>query len=497
MDNNIICNRCCKKFKFQSQLERHNGSIRQCKIKTNDNICFHCNIKCSTKYTLIRHYKTCKIKKQRELQQITNTSNLNILQTSHAIPNMSNVVNITDKEYQSLNKIVSSLKNSNPDNNSQFDKLISIIGELASIVVSNNTKKTQNKTHQNNNSNNSINSNNSNNIVNTTINAETINTNPTIINHNYGNLPNVIYPFGYENINFLNQDEMLEILKSSNGVELALQRVYSMPENRNFHRPNANKDFIRVINSDMTVKSQNTKDFNSQMITQGVILMERMLHKCKNNLSFRDQFIVVNNIEEIRKSLMFETNITSILNIIETCFQDPVSKEIFKKFSDLLCREENFKKNKINLIRQLLEELERFNSERLRITISDNFLKQEVWSEEESRNEDADFDSIKNNLNIHYLQKTPRYKFLNKMQQDEMEYFDMHGISLGDIFEYRKILLQRAKDEIEKISKHYNNEFLTNEVSNKLINEPNTKLKSYLPSVQFNNNNFENTITNN
>ena len=419
---------------------------------------------------------------------------------------LSNSDNITDKEFESLNKIVSSLKNSNPDNNTQFDKLISIIGELASIVVSNNTTKTHQNTHQNSNSNsnNSNNSINSNNIANATINAGTINTNPTIvnnvgnvgnINHNYGNLPNVIYPFGYENINFLNQEEMLEILKSSNGAELALQRVYSMPENRNFHRPNANKDFVRVINSDMTVKSQNTKDFNSQMINQGVILMERMLHKCKNNLSFRDQFIVVNNIEDIRKSLMFETNITSILNIIETCFQDPVSKEIFKKFSDLLCREENFKKNKINLIRQLLEELERFNTEKLRVTISDNFLKQEVWSEEESRNEDADFDSIKNNLNIHYIQKTPRYKFLNKMQQDEMEYFDMHGMSLGDIFEYRKILLQRAKDEIEKISKHYNNEFLTDEVFNKLIREPNTKLKSYLPNVQFNNNNFQNSIT--
>ena len=49
------CNRCKKKFNFPCQLERHKYSTRKCKIKSNNYVCCHCNIFCSSKYNLERH----------------------------------------------------------------------------------------------------------------------------------------------------------------------------------------------------------------------------------------------------------------------------------------------------------------------------------------------------------------------------------------------------------------------------------------------------------
>jgi hypothetical protein len=71
----------------------------------------------------------------------------------------------------------------------------------------------------------------------------------------------------------------------------------------------------------------------------------------------------------------------------------------------------------------------------------------------------------------------------------------MHGASLGNIIEYRKILLQRAKAEIDRISDEYKNHSinennnLSNEIANKLINEPRLQMRVHLAKVKFINDN--------
>jgi hypothetical protein len=102
----------------------------------------------------------------------------------------------------------------------------------------------------------------------------------------------------------------------------------------------------------------------------------------------------------------------------------------------------------------------------------------------------------KNNLEMRHLKNTPRFNFFEEMRLNELEYFDMHGASIGNIIEYRKILLQRAKDEIERITNEYKNHKinennnLTNEVKDKLINEPRLLMRVKLEKVVFNDNNL-------
>ena len=114
----------------------------------------------------------------------------------------------------------------------------------------------------------------------------------------------------------------------------------------------------------------------------------------------------------------------------------------------------------------------------------------------EHKNKDADEDDLKNNLDLVRIEDTPRFKFFNDMRQEEIEFFDMHGASIGNIIKYRSILLQRAKAEIDRINKIYNNDNLGSEVRDKLITQPNDNMLSHLRSIKFNKDiNFNNTIT--
>ena len=92
----------------------------------------------------------------------------------------------------------------------------------------------------------------------------------------------------------------------------------------------------------------------------------------------------------------FYNYIKCVLNLIETCLQDNVSKDIFKKFSDKLSREETFRKEKLKLVKQLIDELKKFNTEFNNVSISDEYLKSEVWYIDESRNDDMDPHDIRN-----------------------------------------------------------------------------------------------------
>ena len=49
------------------------------------------------------------------------------------------------------------------------------------------------------------------------------------------------------------------------------------------------------------------------------------------------------------------------------------------------------------------------------------------------------------------------------MKQEEIKYFNTHGTSLGNIKAYRNILIQRAKDEIERIMNEYKNDRISDD----------------------------------
>jgi len=90
--------------------------------------------------------------------------------------------------------------------------------------------------------NNANNSSNTNNINTNTNRGTIINNNINIVTNNFNdtNKDNIsfVYPFGYENINFLKPEEMLEILKSVRGSEAVVDKIYSHISNQNFINQN-------------------------------------------------------------------------------------------------------------------------------------------------------------------------------------------------------------------------------------------------------------------
>ena len=532
------CNICNTKFKFPSQLERHFSGKKKCKpLSLNyQAICEYCEIQYSNKYNLSKHQTGCKAKLQAIRQTLSNSQVNAIVENNNNAIALNNTNMFTKNEFMTvvkeitetsktsrkalesstkqfeafthfliefgqifatdnknpkllqiaerINKLTGNMVDDNNDNNSYDNNLITQSANTLNNILNPAVNNITNTSNTSNTVSNISNISNIQNIQNNTI-QNIQNTQNNVVNNNH--LPNIIYPFDYEDISFITDDEKLNILTSYNGVELALEKIYSKPENRNFFRQNSNKDNISILGKDMKVQIKNIKQFNEQILNKGVLLMERMFYTCKNRLAFSDQLLIWNNIEKNRELLGYEYNLVNIMNMIETYFRDPISKDIFKKFSDKLCREETYRKDKINVMKDLIIELERFNQDKTNVTINDDFLRQEVWSQEEAKSKEADGDNIKNNLNLVRVEETPRFKFFIDMRKEEIEYFDMHGASIGNIIKYRSILLQRAKEEIDRINRLYNNDALGDEVRTKLINQTNSDMMSHLQNIKFNN----------
>ena len=123
-----------------------------------------------------------------------------------------------------------------------------------------------------------------NNVTNNITNNDNRVINNNIIINNI-NLPQIIYPFGKEDISFLNDSEMLDILKSPNGAIIAMEKVYSKIENRNFYKQNIGKDNISYLDSNLDIKIYKQKDFHDKLLYQSVEFMYRICFKCRDRLT--------------------------------------------------------------------------------------------------------------------------------------------------------------------------------------------------------------------
>jgi len=468
--NDLFCDTCLEKFETKNRLDRHKQNKKGCKKKTEDFKCTKCEKKLSNKYNLIRHLKTC------QKNNITDSHNIKIsdnasVQESHDITDTNNnannlisefMKNMGDEKTQMMALVVTVLSQQQNQQNQQ-KQLNQIMEYLKNSSGTSNTTATSN-------------------INNGTINnVDTVN---QVINNNII-LPNVVYPFGYENINVLTDDEKLEILKDPNCIERVLGAIYSHNENKNFNRPNINREYVSILNETLGVQSCNKNDFKDKVSGNGLMLVERIFNNVRPKLKFGDQLVILNNIEENRRMICMNGNITSLLSTIETCFNDPIGKIIFKKFTDRLTLKDSFKPDKLTIVKKLIEELDKYNKERKTVTIDENYLKNEAWTDMEDINLDTNVDSMRNDLDFHHIENTPRYKFYKNMEKDEHKFFDTHGISIGDIYEYRKIILQRSKDEIERIDKQYKDEALTSEITYKLLNKQSNDMVNMIKNVKF------------
>ena len=426
--NTISCHKCNKIFKYQSQLDRHLARITNCKIiiENNELKCKKCNIQLSNKYNLARHYKTCKTS--------TNVSN-NPIEANAANIN----VNLED---------ILTLVKTNIEKN--------IKSYIENIKISLDNKPIQN-------------------IQNIIGNQQNIQT--QII------MPVFINPHGFEDISHISDEDKLKILTANDGVILAIKSVYKHMNNRNFYRPNVNKPIINILDSDMSIQCSNKEQFDKNMFNKGIIFMNRLLYSCKDKLSFQDKYYISKNIERNKKYSEYKDCITNIINIIDTCAQDKISKNIFKRFVDKISLNEVFKQEMMQNIKDLILELERFYKDLNNVSITDEQLKQ-IWTKDTENNKDIDIDNIRNNLEIHYIKDTPRHLFMKERQEEEMQYFNEHGISLGNLSKYRMLLLERARDEIELLHDKYKNDALKEELSKILIDDTNEELQNKLNNIK-------------
>ena len=214
-EDNHVCDNCQSIFDANWKLERHKKNKKGCKKKLEDYKCTNCDKKYCNKYTLIRHLKKC-VKNDTDDNE-TNT------QEQH---------NVSGTHDNNANNLIAEFLKSLGSETNQLATFLSTF--MGTLLVSQQNQfnqflelMKQNINHSNlNTSNTTATSNINNGTIN---NVDTVN---QVINNNII-LPNVVYPFGYENINVLTDDEKLEILKDPNCIERVLGAIYSHNENKN------------------------------------------------------------------------------------------------------------------------------------------------------------------------------------------------------------------------------------------------------------------------
>ena len=198
MNNQINCP-CGKVFQYHYLLLRHQESIRGCSYtkslrETTEQqcICNNCHKKLSNSYSLSRHNKICKATKSIPDNPKHLDTNMDILDTMiekinklkinknldiniSLITQLDNILNSISSDTQTINQNPIIFK---PNTNIDIEKLINI----------NNTTNNTNNTNCNNTTN--------------------------ITNNNSPTIHPIIYPFGYENLSFLSNREMLNIITS-------------------------------------------------------------------------------------------------------------------------------------------------------------------------------------------------------------------------------------------------------------------------------------------
>ena len=305
------------------------------------------------------------------------------------------------------------------------------------------------------------NSNSNNNIG--TVNITNGNVNNGVINNTYSNMQ-LIYPFGMENIDFLSNDDKLRILKSPNGLILALKAIYSRLENNNFQKRNLNKDNIVFINSELNLDSTDEIEFRKTLITKTIFLLRRIFFSCKNELTVPHQITVWKNIKSIED------------NSSKKHIDDEITH-----FIALKCQ--NAHKNQIN----------KYKVDFGKVSLTDELIKDESWMRDENDSNDLDLDIPANNVNNRHVEDTPRFIFYYEMEQCELNYFstkEPNELSVGDI---DFICARESKKHIKEYNTLCNKfnppETFQGNLKNKLIIEPQKRAKDDLYLVQLKNRN--------
>jgi hypothetical protein len=302
-----------------------------------------------------------------------------------------------------------------------------------------------------------------------------------------------VYPFGYENISFLSEEELLEILKSSNGANLVLEKIYSNIENNNFMKMNKKDKTMEYIESHNTIKTCNEKEFIKKMYEHRKNLLQRVFFLCYKKLSEQNKIIVWNNIQRVNDTLDTQSKNMDMefSNLITNRSNNTLRKEKFREVK----REIEHNNNKIiaktkEVMDKTKEQQKLLNEDFSKKNISIDYIKNNIWNPE-MKSDDMDIDDYRNNLYNNYLESTPRYNLIKKLEKEELKYILSNALTMGDIDNLYKYRQTRVNTEIKVITNKFTEmpEHYVENINNLLIKNPVMENRKALENVK-----LENTV---
>jgi len=362
-------------------------------------------------------------------------------------------------------------------NNQNSDSIPTVSNtNITDNSISNNTSNSNNNTSNNNqiiNNNNCNNTNCNNNIT---------------INNNIS----VIYPFGYENIYFLSDYEMLDILTSKNCIIDAMNKIYSNVENKNFMKRNMKIDNMTVIDSTLDVQVLNDDVFKRKIIKNTFEALKRMFYHCKDKLQIEHQIMLWQNLrildESINENMLMrkEKNMSvdiriimdTITNMIAADNERPGSKEKFAIVKTNINNEE-YKRlfnEKLNLI---VSKIKAFTIDYEKRSLDLDIIKTKIWKRDIDNDPLLSLENPCNNILRYNVEDTKRYVFFRDMEILENEYLDNdNNNTTGNIDSLCEIREKVADKELEKYNEKFDlkiTEIKT--LERKIKNEPKYKAR--------------------
>lgn len=490
---------CGKEYQYVSVLERHKLTCKYLKRissgnidknqesqeddnehiedkKGSDNKCSICNKEFANKFNMQRHYAACNEKNVMETNNIsklitsimgvltniiteiehtnndTNTIYRMVLTTllMHLIQNNNSTINNHDT-YQALVNILDTIRGQNISVKSESVDQTPIIKQTSTpapipIIDIDVANSEINESDIN-----------SHNTTNTNCNNTNCNNTTTI------NYSPIIYPFGFENLNFLSQNERVELISSPNCLIDVLNKVYTHSENRNYHKRNMNRDQVTVIMENYDIKVFSDREYQDMMVKQLIKIVYILFYKSKNGLTFDKQATLWEKIklmetmalecvdkDDQKQPKKFRKLIDNISGILATTNENINASNEFSEFKTKM-NDTMYKDHLITLVGEITREFENYKKDLADVSITDEELRA-FWTEPD---EDISIESPQNNIERNELEDIYRYKYFKKMIEIENTKLNESIQSVGNINEVYNIRLKRAEEELELLKEHY------------------------------------------
>jgi len=332
-------------------------------------------------------------------------------------------------------------------------------------------------------------SNNSNVVTNNSANDNSVtdnsvnNSNNVVVNIN--NFP-IIYPHGYENINFLSESDMLNILRNSNDLNYLFQKVFSNMINKNFNKRNMNKGNITYIEKEYEIAVSSEKSFQLSMIDNLITLLKRIFNYCKDKFTIENQIMIWKNIKITEREIKLDSEDIkeSISNMILKHNEYKSIRDNFTNFKNKLDSSPEFIGMLGGAIKDTVAQVTSFEKDLNRITFNRKQIT--IFGDDNNDDEKLDLDNNDNDITLNRLEDTPRYKFFNNVLVKHIEFFKNRSNTIGDIDEYIDLQeLQKNKEYETLINKYNPPDDIREELKEKMITNEESVIQYKVKNIKY------------